>query len=93
MRFNASVRIFVELTNLSLLHSCSDAGPLSPPPNAEELLINNNDLTGQVDDSLCLIRNDTVPGGNLGVFHVDCQPPASGGAPQIVCSCCTACFV
>eukprot|EP00571_Detonula_confervacea_P017318 CAMPEP_0172297450 /NCGR_PEP_ID=MMETSP1058-20130122/468_1 /TAXON_ID=83371 /ORGANISM="Detonula confervacea, Strain CCMP 353" /LENGTH=650 /DNA_ID=CAMNT_0013006605 /DNA_START=35 /DNA_END=1987 /DNA_ORIENTATION=- len=59
----------------------------------EELLVNNNDLTGEVDDSICLIRNDTVPGGNLGVFHSDCQPPPGGGVPQIICSCCTACFV
>lgn len=59
----------------------------------EELLINNNDLTGVVDDSLCLIRNNTSPGGNLGVFHADCQPPDNGGAPQIQCACCTACFV
>jgi len=59
----------------------------------EELLINNNEITGEVDESLCLIRNDTIPGGNLGVFHSDCQPPTGGGAPQIVCSCCTACFV
>ncbi|ACI64439.1 predicted protein [Thalassiosira pseudonana CCMP1335] len=58
----------------------------------EELLINNNDMTGEVDESLCLIRNNTVPGGQLGVFHADCQPPASGGAPQILCTCCTACF-
>ena len=59
----------------------------------EELLLNNNDLTGVVDDSYCLIRNNTVPGGNLGVFHADCQPSPDGGPPQIVCSCCTACFV
>jgi len=59
----------------------------------EELLINNNDFTGEVDESLCLIRNDTIPGGNLGVFHSDCQPPSGGGQPQILCSCCTACFV
>ena len=59
----------------------------------EELLLNSNDLTGVVDESLCLIRNDTIPGGNLGVFHADCQPSAGGGAPQIQCSCCTACFV
>jgi len=58
----------------------------------EELLLNNNDLTGSVDESLCLIRNNTVPGGQLGVFHADCQPSADGGAPQIQCSCCTACF-
>ena len=62
-------------------------------PIAEELLINNNDLTGVVDESYCLIRNNTVPGGNLGVFHADCQPSPDGQPPQIQCSCCTACFV
>ena len=60
---------------------------------SEELLVQNNDLTGVVDESICLIRNNTIPGGNLGVFHADCQPPPDGGAPQIQCSCCTACFV
>ena len=60
---------------------------------SEELLVQNNDLTGVVDESICLIRNNTIPGGNLGVFHSDCQPTDGGGAPQIQCSCCTACFV
>eukprot|EP00986_Skeletonema_menzelii_P000481 scaffold140_cov221-Skeletonema_menzelii.AAC.1 len=59
----------------------------------EELLINNNDITGIVDESVCLVRNNTIPGGQLGVFHADCQPPPNGGEPQIQCSCCTACFV
>lgn len=59
----------------------------------EELLINNNDITGVVDESVCLVRNNTIPGGQLGVFHADCQPPPNGGQPQIQCSCCTACFV
>eukprot|EP00574_Skeletonema_japonicum_P006502 CAMPEP_0201737828 /NCGR_PEP_ID=MMETSP0593-20130828/43408_1 /ASSEMBLY_ACC=CAM_ASM_000672 /TAXON_ID=267983 /ORGANISM="Skeletonema japonicum, Strain CCMP2506" /LENGTH=639 /DNA_ID=CAMNT_0048231889 /DNA_START=12 /DNA_END=1931 /DNA_ORIENTATION=+ len=59
----------------------------------EELLINNNDITGVVDESVCLVRNNTIPGGQLGVFHADCQPPPNGGEPQIQCSCCTACFV
>lgn len=59
----------------------------------EEFLINNNDITGVVDNSLCLIRNDTVPGGQLGVFHADCQPPSIGGSPKVQCSCCSACFV
>ena len=57
----------------------------------EELLLQNNDLTGAVDDSICRILN-TTGGGSLGVLHSDCQPPKGGGAPQIVCSCCTACF-
>jgi len=63
------------------------------PLQIEELLINNNDITGIVDESVCLIRNNTIPGGQLGVFHADCQPPPGGGEPQIQCSCCTACFV
>mmetsp|Transcript_3123 Transcript_3123/g.6909 ORF Transcript_3123/g.6909 Transcript_3123/m.6909 type:complete len:81 (-) Transcript_3123:202-444(-) len=62
--------------------------------NSEELIINNNEMTGEVDDSLCIIRNDIIPGGNLGEFHADCQPSfRSGAPPQIVCSCCTACYV
>ncbi|KAL3817274.1 hypothetical protein ACHAXA_003195 [Cyclostephanos tholiformis] len=56
----------------------------------EELLVENNDLTGTVDESICRILNTT--GGNLGVLHADCQPPRGGGAPQIICNCCTACF-
>lgn len=63
------------------------------PLQIEELLLNNNDITGIVDESVCLIRNNTIPGGQLGVFHADCQPPPGGGEPQIQCSCCTACFV
>ena len=63
------------------------------PLQIEELLINNNDITGEVDESICLIRNNTIPGGQLGVLHADCKPPPGGGEPQIQCSCCTACFV
>jgi hypothetical protein len=58
--------------------------------HTEELLVENNDLTGEVDESICRILNTT--GGNLGVLHSDCQPSKGGGAPQIICNCCTACF-
>ncbi|KAL3783278.1 hypothetical protein ACHAW5_010270 [Stephanodiscus triporus] len=56
----------------------------------EELLLQNNELTGAVDVSLCRILNTT--GGNLGRLDADCQPPAGGGPPQITCNCCTTCY-
>ena len=55
-------------------------------------MIHNNDITGVVDDSLCAIRNDAMPPGALWRFYADCAIPASGGSPQIECSCCTNCY-
>jgi hypothetical protein len=55
-----------------------------------ELRVHNNDITGRVHDSLCSIRNET--GGPLYWLTADCQPPASGGLPQVECHCCTECY-
>ena len=57
-----------------------------------ELIIHNNNITGVVDDSLCTIRTNAAPPGELYWFEADCAIPASGGLPEIECSCCTDCY-
>jgi len=57
----------------------------------EELLLSFNDLTGTMPSSICALRNNSMPPGNLVSLHADCVIPPD--PPEIICTagCCTQC--
>ena len=46
-----------------------------------------NALTGEMPEEVCALRNNTSPGGVLGVLVTDC----SGNPPEVDCPCCSSC--
>lgn len=55
-----------------------------------ELLIQNNDVRGTMPDSLCALR---TPRGVLEDLWADCLPSPQTGQRQVICSCCSQCFL
>lgn len=54
-------------------------------PNLNEFLLQDNDLTGTMPESICALR---APAGMLEDLWADCDN-ASG--PEVTCPCCTQC--
>lgn len=51
-----------------------------------EFLLQNNEITGIMPDSVCSLRDDTI--GSLDDLWADC----ASTPPEIQCDCCTRCF-
>lgn len=56
--------------------------------NLNELLLNNNSLTGSMPESICALRE---PNGILEDLWADCDA-TSGESAKVTCMCCTQCI-
>ena len=55
-------------------------------PDLSEFLLQDNDLTGDMPESICALR---TPAGMLEDLWADCDD--SSGTAEVTCSCCTQC--
>jgi hypothetical protein len=62
----------------------SEMGQLN---NLRIAFLSVNALTGEMPEEVCALRNNTSPGGVLGVLVTDC----SGNPPEVDCPCCSSC--